>query len=63
MQAFWTDLHAIESSLDRKLITNMMYDNVKSGKLPASRVLKIALNNIKKETAFDVIQDTLGFIS
>ena len=40
----------------------MMYDNIKSGKLPASRVLKIVLNNIEHETAVDVLQDTLGFI-
>ena len=40
----------------------MMYDNIKSGKIPASRVLKIVLNNIEHETAVDVLQDTLTFI-
>ena len=40
-----------------------MYDNIKSGKIPASRVLLIIMNNIGEETAVDVLQDTLGFIS
>lgn len=39
-----------------------MYDNIKSGKIPASRVLYIIMNNIGEETAVDVLQDTLGFI-
>lgn len=62
LKALETGLHKIESSLDRKQIINMMYDNIKSGKLPASRVLKIILNNIEHETAVDVLQDTLGFV-
>ena len=40
-----------------------MYDNIKSGKIPASRVLKIIINNIGHETAVDVLQDTLGFVT
>ena len=63
MKALETGLHKIESSLERKLLFNMMYDNIKSGKIPASRVLKIIMNNIGHETAVDVLQDTLGFIT
>ena len=63
MKALETGLHKIESSLERKLLFNMMYDNIKSGKIPASRVLKVIMNNIGHETAVDVLQDTLGFIT
>lgn len=59
LKALETGLHKIESSLDRKQIYNMMYDNIKSSKIPASRVLKIIMNNIEQETAVDVLQDTL----
>ena len=62
LQALETGLYKIESSLDRKQIMNMMYDNIKSGKIPASRVIKIIINNLEHETAVDVLQDTLGFI-
>ena len=40
----------------------MMYDLLKSQKLPASRVLKIILNNLGRETAVDVLQDTFRFV-
>ena len=63
LKALETGLHKIESSLDRKQVYNMMYDNIKSGKIPASRVIKIIMNNIEHETAVDVLQDTLGFIT
>ena len=63
LKALETGLHKIDSSLERKLLYNMMYDNIKSGKIPASRVLKIIMNNIEHETAVDVLQDTLGFIT
>ena len=55
LNALETGLHKIESSLDRKQVYNMMYDLLKSQKLPASRVLKIILNNLGHETAVDVL--------
>ena len=39
-----------------------MYDLIKSGKIPAARVLKIIINNLEHETAVDVLQDTLRFV-
>lgn len=54
--------YMIESSLNRKLAMNMMYDNVKSGKMAASRLTKILLNNLEHETAVDVLQDAYRFI-
>ena len=41
---------------------NMMYDQVKSGKLAASRLLKILLNSLEHETAVDVLHDAYRFI-
>lgn len=41
LKALETGLHKIESSLDRKQVINIMYDMIKSGKIPASRVLYI----------------------
>ena len=41
----------------------MLFDNIKSGKIPASRVLKIIMNNIGHETAVDILTDTLGPIT
>ena len=41
---------------------NMMFDSVKSGKMPASRLIKILLNNLEHETAVDVLQDAYRFI-
>jgi len=55
-------LHKIESSRERKSLMNIMYDQVKSCKLPASRVIATILNNLEHETAVDVMQDTLRFI-
>jgi len=63
MRALETDLHKIEVSRERKSILNIMYDQVKSGKLPASRVIKAIINNLDKETAVDVLQDTLRFVA
>lgn len=63
LQALETKLHKIESSMERKLLLNMMYDLIKSGKMPASRVLKIILNNFEHETAVDVLQDTFRFVA
>jgi len=62
LTALETGLHKIESSLDRKQVLNMMYDLLKSGKIPASRVLKIIINNFEYETAGDVIEDTFRFV-
>ena len=63
MKALETGLHKIESSLERKLLYKMLFDNIKSGKIPASRVLKIIMNNIGHETAVDVLTGTLGTIT
>ena len=57
-----TKFYMIESSLNRKLSMNMMFDNVKSGKMAASRLIKILLNNLEHETAVDVLQDAYRFI-
>jgi len=57
-----TDLHKIERSLERKSVMNILYDQVKSGKLPASRVIRILLNNLEHEPAVDVIQDAFRFV-
>lgn len=62
LKAFETGLNKIESSQDRKMCLNMMFDLVKSGNLPASRLLNIILNNIQHETAVDVLQDTFRFL-
>lgn len=62
LQAFETGLHKIESSLDRKFIYNALYDALKSCKVPASRLMKIILNNLPQETAVDILQDTLRFV-
>ena len=40
----------------------MMYDLIKSGKIPASRVLKIILQNFEHESAVDVLQDVFRFV-
>ena len=55
MKALETGLHNIESSLERKLLYKMLFDNIKSGKIPASRFLRVLMNNIGHETAFDVL--------
>lgn len=55
LSALETGLHKIDSSLNRKQILNMLYDLVKSGKIPASRVLKIVINNLEHEHAVDVL--------
>ena len=39
-----------------------MYDLIKSGKIPASRVLKIILQNFEHESAVDVLQDVFRFV-
>ena len=62
LKAFETGLHKIENSLDRKQITNIMYDLIKSGKIAGSRVLNLILNNLQHETAVDVLQDTLCIV-
>lgn len=62
LKALETGMHKIESSLDRKQIMNMLFDMIKSGKVPASRVMKIILNNFEHETAVDVIQDTFRLL-
>ena len=62
LDAFMSKFHMIESSLNRKLSMNMMFDNVKSGKMAASRLVKIMLNNLEHETAVDVLQDAYRFI-
>ena len=41
---------------------NMMYDQVKSGNMAASRLIKILLNSLEHETAVDVLQDAYRFI-
>ena len=58
LKALETGLHKIESSLDRKQIINIMFDMIKSGKIPASRVLYILKKNFEHETAVDILQDT-----
>ena len=55
LDAYMTKFYMIESSLNRKLSMNMMFDNVKSGKMAASRLIKILLNNLEHETAVDVL--------
>ena len=55
LKALETGMHKIESSLNRKQIMNMLFDMIKSGKVPASRVMKIILNNFEHEKAVDVI--------
>lgn len=62
LKALEIGLHKIESSLDRKQVTNIMFDMIKSGKIPASRVLNIIKNNFEHETAVDVLQDTFRFV-
>ena len=55
LKALETGLAKITSSLDRKLVLNMIYDLIKSQKIPASRALKIITNNLEHETAVDVL--------
>jgi len=62
LTALETGLHKIESSRERKNTLNILYDQCKSGTVPAARVLHIITNNIEHETAVDVLQDTLRFI-
>ena len=62
MSKLENDWHKIENSRERKSIMNIMYDQVKSSKLPASRVLRVCINNLEHETAVDVIQDAFRFV-
>ena len=62
LNAFESQLHKLDSSMARKQQLNMMYDMIKSGKIPASRVLRIVRENMEKENAVDVLQDTFRFI-
>ena len=42
---------------------NAMFDAVKTGDLPAARLMKIILPNIEHETAVDILQDTFRFLA
>ncbi len=62
LTALETGMHKITSSLERKNLCNVMYDLIKSGSLPASRVLRIIVNNLEHESAVDILQDSFRFI-
>ena len=47
-------LSKIESSLERKQLSFIMFDMIKNGKIAGSRLLHIILQNIEQETAEDV---------
>lgn len=62
LTALESGMHKITSSLERKNLCNVMYDLIKSGSLPASRVLRIITNNLEHESAVDILQDSFRFI-
>jgi len=55
LKAFETGLYKIADSLDRKMCYNAMFGSVKTGDLPAARLMKIILSNIEHETAVDIL--------
>ena len=55
MCALETGLSKIEESRERKSITNIMFDQVKSGGLPACRLVRAILGSLEAETAVDVV--------
>lgn len=55
-------LHEIDCNLTRKQVYTILFDMIKSGTVPASRVIKVIRNNILHETAEDVISDNLMYI-
>jgi hypothetical protein len=48
-------LKNFESRFDRKHVYYIMFDMIKSGRIPAARALSIINNNIESETAEDVL--------
>lgn len=63
LAALETGLHKIKESRERKNLVNVMFDLIKSGSLPAARVLRIIINNLEHETAVDILQGTFSFIA
>lgn len=55
LNMFETKLHLIEDRLTRNQIYGMLYDMVKSGHISGSRVMHIMTNNLKHETAEEVL--------
>ena len=56
LEAFFDSFHKIESSLNRKMLMNMMYDQIKSGKTEADRILIIIMRSLQYETSVDVME-------
>ena len=52
---FEEGLHKVEDRLTRNQIYGMLYDMVKSGHISGSRVMHIMANNLKHETAEEVL--------
>ena len=55
LSMFEEGLHKVEDRLTRNQIYGMLYDMVKSGHISGSRVMHIMANNLKHETAEEVL--------
>lgn len=57
---FETKLHQVEDRLTRNQIYGILYDMIKSGHISGSRVMHIMSNNLKQETAEEVLATQLS---
>jgi aminopeptidase N len=55
LKMFETKLHLVEDRLTRNQIYGILYDMIKSGHISGSRVMHIQSNNLKHETAEEVL--------
>ena len=62
INALETELHKIESSLDRKQIYNILLDMTVSGSIPGIRVIEIIKHNMAQNESEDVITEVFRSI-